>query len=125
PTRDRFLLVMYSNAQTLISRLVDPAGKPQSAVGEIHTVQHTWNDKVAEGDFAEHDVVYNPTTDEYLVVWAQGTGPFVYAPQGARWDTVFGQRFSAATGSPVGPAFQLNQIRGESAWCSVRRPVVE
>jgi len=124
--RNRFMVVMFSTGTTMSARIIGADGQPVSGVLTIPAVKHTWGTSVDDGSLqGDHDVVYNATTDEYFVTWSQGTGPNTQGPNGARWNTVFGQRFSAATGAPLAPAVQLNVLRGDSAWCSVRYPVAE
>ena len=69
------------------------------------------------------DVAYNPTADEYLVVWTQSTGPNSQVPQGARWAIMFAQRYSAS-GARIGGTIRLNSSPGTNAVCGYSDPAI-
>ena len=127
PTRDRFLVVMFAGPASLFAQLTNAAGQPVGAPFRIEAAQNTYGDEVVDGSLAngDHDVVYNPSTDQFFVTWSQSTGRNTLGPLGARWNTVYGQHVNAATGAVLGEPQRLNEIRGDSAWCSVREPVAE
>ncbi|HWL44813.1 MAG TPA: hypothetical protein VNQ73_17860 [Ilumatobacter sp.] len=121
-TRDRFLVVAVSTNPSstpfgVVTGLVDAAG-----VAVPGTERHFLIGRYGFNPDGYPSVAFNPATDEYLVVWTQGSGGL--ADPGAHSGIMRAVRVSAATGNVVAGPFTVLDPPGHY-FCEVRATEIE
>jgi hypothetical protein len=130
PTADEFLVVWRGEDDTgplvdgereIFGQRIDAATGAE--IGGDFRISDMGPDGNPNYDARRPAVVYNPTADEYLVVWDgdDDTGPLVNGES-----EIFGQRIEAATGAEIGGDFRISDMGpdGDSAYDAFAPAVV-